>query len=52
VEAKEKPPHYDVKAATKYLMQVTRYTGANIYTAMKRMACNKSKWQAAKQSKD
>ena len=35
-----------------YLKQVTRYTGADGYTAMKRMACNKSRWKAANQSKD
>ena len=35
-----------------YLKQVARNTGADSYTAMKRMACNKSKWKAANQSKD
>jgi hypothetical protein len=34
------------------LKQVTRKTGADIYTAMKRMVCNNSKWKAANQSKD
>ena len=32
-----------------YLKQVTRTTGADSYTAMKRMACNKSRWKAANQ---
>jgi hypothetical protein len=32
--------------------QVTRNTGADSYTAMKRMACNNSRWKAANQSKD
>ena len=35
----------------KYLKQVTRNTGADSYTAMKRMACNNSRWTAANQSK-
>jgi hypothetical protein len=35
-----------------YLMQVARNTGADRYTAMKRMACNKSGLNAANQSKD
>jgi hypothetical protein len=35
-----------------YLKQVARNTGADSYTAMKRMACNKSRWKAANQSKD
>jgi hypothetical protein len=35
-----------------YLKQVARYTGADNYTAMKKMDCNKSRWRAAKQSKD
>jgi hypothetical protein len=35
-----------------YLEQVTRYTGASNYTAMERMASNKSRWKAANQSKD
>ena len=35
-----------------YLKQVARNTGADSYTAMKRMACNNSRWKAAKQSKD
>ena len=29
-----------------------RNTGADTYTAMKRMACNNSRWKAANQSKD
>jgi hypothetical protein len=35
-----------------YLKQVASNTGADSYTAMKRMACNKSRWEAANQSKD
>ena len=35
-----------------YLKQVARNTGADSYTAVKRMACNKSRWKAANQSKD
>jgi hypothetical protein len=35
-----------------YLMQVARNTGADSYRAMKRMACNNSRWKAANQSKD
>ena len=35
-----------------YLQQVTRNTGADSYTAMKRMACNNSIWKAGNQSKD
>jgi len=35
----------------RYLKQVARNTGADSYTAMKRMACNKSRWKAANQSK-
>jgi hypothetical protein len=35
-----------------YLNQVIRNTGADSYTAMKRMACNSSRWKAANQSKD
>jgi hypothetical protein len=35
-----------------FLKQVARYTVANSYTTMKRMACNKSRWKAANQSKD
>jgi hypothetical protein len=35
-----------------YIQQVARYTAADNYTAMKRMACNKSKWKAANQTKD
>ena len=35
-----------------YLKQVARNTGADSYAAMKRMACNKSRWKAANQSKD
>jgi hypothetical protein len=30
-----------------YLQQATRITGADSYTAMKRMACNHSRWKAA-----
>jgi hypothetical protein len=35
-----------------YLKQVARNTGADSYTAMKRMACNKSRWEAANKSKN
>jgi hypothetical protein len=35
-----------------YFKQVARNTGADKYTAMKRMACNKSRWKAANESKD
>jgi len=35
-----------------HLKQVARNTAADSYTAMKRMACNKSRWRAANQSKD
>jgi hypothetical protein len=35
-----------------YLKQVARNTGADRYTAKKRMACNSSRWKAANQSKD
>jgi hypothetical protein len=34
-----------------YLKQVARYTGADSYTAMKRVACDSSKWEAANKSK-
>jgi len=36
----------------KYLTQVAKNTEADSYTAMKRMACNNSRWKAANQSKD
>jgi len=36
----------------KCLKQVARNTAADSYTAMKRMACNNSRWKAANQSKD
>jgi hypothetical protein len=35
-----------------YLKQVARNTGADNYTAMKIMDCNKSGWKAANQSND
>jgi hypothetical protein len=35
-----------------HLKQVARNKGADSYTAMKRMACNNSRWKAANQSKD
>ena len=35
-----------------YSKQVARNTGADSNTAMKRMACNNSRWKAANQSKD
>jgi hypothetical protein len=33
-----------------YLEQVSRNIAADSYTAMKRMACNNSRWKAANQS--
>ena len=36
----------------RYLKQVARKTGADSYTAMRRMACNNSRWKAANHSKD
>jgi len=35
-----------------YLKQVARNTGADSYTALKRMACNNSRWDAASQSEN
>ena len=35
-----------------YLKQVARNRAADSYRTMKRMACNKSRWKAANQSKD
>jgi hypothetical protein len=35
-----------------YDEQVTRNTGADSYTAVKRMVCNNSRWNAADQSKE
>ena len=35
-----------------YLKQDARISGADSYRAMKRMACNKSRWKAANQLKD
>jgi hypothetical protein len=37
---------------TSRLQYFARYTGADSYAAMKRMACNKFRWKAANQSKD
>jgi len=34
-----------------YLKQVARSIGADSQTAVKRIACNKSRWKAANQSK-
>jgi hypothetical protein len=31
-----------------YLKEVARNAAADIYTAMERMACNKSRWKAVK----
>jgi hypothetical protein len=49
-------PHKKKKAMGRprlqYLKQVARNIGADSYTAMKRIACNKSRWKAANQSKD
>jgi hypothetical protein len=39
------------KHRLQYLKQVARNTGADDYTAMNRMAWNKSRWKAANQSK-
>jgi len=36
----------------KYLKQVARNIGADSYTTMNRIACNKSRWKAANQLKD
>jgi hypothetical protein len=36
----------------RYLKQVARNAGADSYTAITRMACNKSRWKASNQSKD
>jgi len=35
-----------------YLKQVARNTAADSYTAVRRMACNKSRWKTVNQSKD
>ena len=35
-----------------YLKQYARNTGADGYTAMKRTACDNSRWKAVSQSKD
>ena len=40
------------RAGLQYLKQVARNTGADSYTATKRMACNNSSWKVANQSKD
>jgi hypothetical protein len=37
------------KPRLQYLKQVARNTGADSYRAMKRMACNNSRWKAANQ---
>jgi len=34
-----------------YLKQVDRNTAADSYTAMERMACNRSRWKADRRSK-
>jgi hypothetical protein len=39
------------KPRLQYLKQVARNIGADSYTTMKRIACNKSRWKAANQSK-
>jgi len=36
----------------RYLKQFARTTAADSYTAMERMACNKSRWKAVNQAKD
>ena len=40
------------KPRLEYLKQVARNSGADSYTAMKRMVFNNSRWKAANQSKD
>jgi hypothetical protein len=35
-----------------YLKQVTKNIGADSYTIIKRISCNKSRWKAANQAKD
>jgi expansin (peptidoglycan-binding protein) len=49
--AKNRKKHVG-KPRLQYLKQVARNTGAESYIAMKRMACNSSRWKAANQSKD
>jgi len=46
--AKQQPKYPQLR----YLKQVARNIGADKYTTMKRIACNKSRWKAANQSKD
>jgi hypothetical protein len=41
-----------VRPRLQYLKQVARNAEADSYTAMKRMACDNSRWRAANQSKD
>jgi hypothetical protein len=36
----------------KYLKQVARNTGADSYTTLKRIACNKSRWKAANEEEE
>jgi hypothetical protein len=48
--SKQQPKDYDPRL--QYLQQVTRKTGADSYTAMKRMACNKSRLKAANKPND
>jgi hypothetical protein len=40
------------RSQLQYFKQAAINTEAEIYTTMKRMACNNSKWKAANQSKD
>jgi len=40
------------EASTTMLKASRQKNRADSYTAMKRMACNKSRWKAANQSKD
>jgi len=40
------------KSGLQYLGQIARNTEADSCRAMKRMACNKSRWKDANQSKD
>jgi hypothetical protein len=42
----------DLDYSIAVLQQVARYTRADNYTAVKRMACSKFRWKAAIQSTD
>jgi hypothetical protein len=49
---KQYPEKAVARPRLQYLKQVARNRGADSYTAMKKMACNDSRWKAANQSKD